>query len=366
MNTLKKSLLFVACSLGLSCVSAETIWIAAEGGVYRSELNEKTGALSEPKLSCEFPSGSFLAIHPELDVMYATYRTREQSGYMSLVPTGDGKGLEQQSLQLLAKKEGSPSHLMVSDNGKWLAGAHWGGKTNFVFQLEKDGSVSEKRRGLPQEGSGPGNSQNQSRPHWICFANDDSFIHSVDLGSDEIWTYSMNGSLDSIELSHKVKFPLGTGPRHMAFHPSFEYAYVTGELNLYVNSLHYDRATGRFSPIQFIPTVESPEVRTTLSEIQVHPNGKFVYAGVRGSDLIAAYSIDQSTGELTMVEGQETQAHWPRNFTVSDSGNWLIVGGQNSNEIRVFSIDLESGALELTDSRIELKNPVCIRAWGRL
>jgi len=368
VKILKKSLSFAVCSIALASLSGETLWIAAQGGVYRSELDETTGALTPPELSCAFRSGSFLAIHPKLEILYATFRSQDGSGYASLTPRSEGEGLELQSVQLVPKEYGSPSHLAVSGDGRWLAGAHWGGKSNFVFELQSDGSVAKANRRLPQEGKGPGRSQNQSRPHWIGFTKNDSLIHSVDLGSDEIWTYSMEGGLTSIELKHKVKLPVGTGPRHLAFHPDFEYAYVSGELNLEVNSFHYDQDSGRFSPVQYLPTVEAPAPTglTTLSEIQAHQNGRFVYSAVRGRDLIVVYKVDPPRGELTMIERQDTNVNWPRHFTISHSGKWLIVAGQKSHDIRVFSINTKTGELEPTDARIELQNPVCIRAWNRM
>lgn len=368
MKTLKPPLILVALVFVCSNLAAETIWIAATGGVYRSVLDEESGELSEPILAGEFPSGSFLAIHPELDVIYASYREKARVGYTSLLLTDSPENLVIQSTQLLASDYGAPTHLAVSGNGRFLAGAHYGGQANFVYRLNLDGSISAEVAVLPQKGSGPGRTQGQARPHWIGFDSRDAFMHSVDLGSDEVWTYAVGDSAKDVALSHKVKLPIGTGPRHMAFHPKLGYAYVCGELNLHVNSFHYDRDSGRLSPVQYIPTVEAPAETglTTLSEIQVHKNGRFVYAAVRGLNLISVFEIEPKSGELSLVERTSTNVDWPRNFTISQSGNWLIVAGQRSHEVRVFSLDSKTGKLSATESRIELQNPVCVRAWGRM
>ncbi len=361
------SLLFFGV-ISLASSSGEGIWIAAEGGVYRSELDNDTGRLSEPSLACSFGSGSFLAIHPELDVIYSSYQSKTESGYASLKAAGDEGKLEIQSVQLLPAGVGEPAHVAVSSSGRFLAGAHWGDQSCFVFELQGDGRISEKSIRLVQDGRGPGHSQNQSRPHCVTFTRGDSLLHCVDLGSDEIWTYHVGNLVEDISLSHKVKLPPGMGPRHLAMDSANQHAYLSGELNLSVASLFYDAETGRFSPLQYIPTVEEQAGAggISLSEIQVHPSGRFVYAAVRGLDLMVCFAVDSETGILRLVERQDALVAWPRNFTLNDSGKWMIVAGRYSGDLQVFAVDQETGELEPMDSRIELKNPVCVRAWGRM
>ncbi len=352
------------CSLG-----AESLWIAGEGGVYRGEINEDTGELSEPKLACEFGSGSFLAIHPELDVIYASYREKPDFGYVSLVPTGDADGeMKIQSLQVLEAGSGSPAHLAVSDDGLMLAGTHYSSKANFFFQLGEHGEISKESLRTEQWGKGPQRAQRQSRPHWGGFSDGSTTFHSVDLGADEVWTYEVDTDANNVELLHRVKFPLGTGPRHMAMNPKSEYAYVCGEMSLEVTTLHYDQSNKRFSPLQHISAVGEGEKKdgSSLSEIQVHPNGLFLYTAVRGNNLISAFSIDPETGMLSVVERQDSLVDRPRNFTVTQNGKWLVAAGQNSSDLVVFSIDQSTGALDPTEWKVSVPKPVCVRAWGRL
>ncbi|MDQ8200248.1 lactonase family protein [Pelagicoccus enzymogenes] len=365
MKYLSPFLFTVSVFVSSTALKAETLWIAAEGGVYRSELNEQSGELSVPELAAAFDSGSFLAIHPHLDVLYASYRDDSGAGYASLVPSGDAGRLQLQSVQRVSSGN---AHLSVSENGRLLAGAHYGEGVNYVLELEADGAISDRWTRLVQSGSGPERPQSQARPHWVTFAKKDSLLHSVDLGTDEIWTYGVGKTANSVQLLHKVKFPAGTGPRHMALVPDSNAAYVSGELNLDVNTFFYDEESGRFSPLQYISTVEAPfpDKQISLSEIQVHPSGRFVYTAVRGLDLMVAYAVDPATGLLSLVEREDARVHWPRNFTVSSSGTWLIVAGQRSHELRVFEIDPKSGELSPTESRIELQSPVCVRAWNRM
>src|SRR5262249_49780809 len=51
----------------------------------------------------------------------------------------------------------------------------------------------------------------------------------------------------------------------------------------------------------------------------------------------------------------------PRNFTIDPSGKWMIVAGQDSNNLCVFAIDQQTGELKPTDTTVEVGHPVCVR-----
>lgn len=355
----------IICS-AFTTLHGEAIWIAGSGGVYRTELDDETGALSEPELMCAFESGSFLAVHPVLDVVYSSYNKRGEAGYVSLVRKEGSKQLQIQSRQSPADDVRAPTHLAVSSNGDFLAGAHYGGQSDFVFELEEDGSISDRFVKLEHTGSGPLRGQDQARPHWVGFDSTGSMLHSVDLGSDRIWSFGMGPTVADIKQERITSFPMGTGPRHMSMAPNGKFAYVSGEISLDVTTLSYDPISGRFDPKQYMPAVAERGEGLSLSEIQVHKGGEFVYVGVRGPDLIVSYRVDRDDGTLSLVERQEAMVEWPRNFTISHSGKWLIAAGQRSNDLVVFWLNPFSGELEPTESRISVENPVCVRAWGRM
>ncbi|MBN2294472.1 MAG: beta-propeller fold lactonase family protein, partial [Pirellulales bacterium] len=102
------------------------------------------------------------------------------------------------------------------------------------------------------------------------------------------------------------------------------------------------------------------EVPSSGSELRVHPNGRFVYAAIRGHDTIAVFSIDPDTGKLTFVEREPIRGSWPRNFNLDPSGKWLLAAGRNSNTISVFRIDPETGGLIFTGQTVNCPTPICI------
>ncbi|MBC2605354.1 lactonase family protein [Pelagicoccus albus] len=368
MRRFRSALAVALCCFALAELFAESVWIAGKGGIYRSELDGETGALTTPELKLSYESGSFLAIHPSLNVIYSSYSEGKQGGYASLVPSDASDGLELQSVQLLKPEARTASHLAVSSNGNLLAGAHYGSESAFVSELEEDGTISGRRVRLSQEGSGPIKSQEQSRPHWVQFTQNDSQLQVVDLGADRIWTYRVGASLADIVLEREVALPIGTGPRHMSISEENGLAFVSGELSLDVVTLRYDPESGKLDPAHYMPAIPERGIpgQLALSEIQVHPNGNFLYVAVRGQDLIVVYQIDHDKGDISLVERQDATVEWPRHFTISQDGKWLIVAGRRSDELATFWINPFNGALEPSGSKVSVPEPVCVRAWGRL
>jgi 6-phosphogluconolactonase len=136
---------------------------------------------------------------------------------------------------------------------------------------------------------------------------------------------------------------LGFGPRHLDFHPSEPWAFVSIERQnkLYVYKL--DDKTGLARDPMFIKDTLSNPASTSpqgAGPIHVHPNGKFVYvtnrtfpasgAGSRkvaegGENTVATFAIDGKTGEPKKLENVEGRGIQLRTFGVDPSGRMLAV-----------------------------------------
>ena len=96
------------------------------------------------------------------------------------------------------------------------------------------------------------------------------------------------------------------------------------------------------------------------SEIEVHPNGKFVYGSNRGHDSIAVYSRDAATGKLTFVQHAPCGGKVPRHFAIDPSGKWMLIGHQDSNTISVLALDPEKGTLGEPTGTVSAPKPICL------
>ena len=132
-------------------------------------------------------------------------------------------------------------------------------------------------------------------------------------------------------------------PRHLEFHPARPFAFITVERQ---NKLQVyrklDGPTLSAAPLFTTETLADPSrlAGQATSAIHAHPNGRFLYLGNRGSgaaefkgkrvfaggeNSIAVYSINQETGEPSLIQNADTHGVHPRTFAIDPSGRILVV-----------------------------------------
>ncbi|HKA38358.1 MAG TPA: beta-propeller fold lactonase family protein [Burkholderiales bacterium] len=135
---------------------------------------------------------------------------------------------------------------------------------------------------------------------------------------------------------------LGYGPRHLDFHPAQPWMYVSVESQ---NQLHMHRVQGdSLAPepaYNKTTTVGTYDINfpQAAGGIHVHPNGRTVYVSNRanatvdfqgkrvfrgGENNIAVFSINQSTGEPTLVQNADPQSFHIRTFSIDPGGRILV------------------------------------------
>jgi 6-phosphogluconolactonase (cycloisomerase 2 family) len=134
----------------------------------------------------------------------------------------------------------------------------------------------------------------------------------------------------------------GFGPRHLDFHPSQPWVYVSLERQNVLDM--FELQNGAFSPeARFRKTAlgnTSSFHRQLVGTVHVHPNGRTVYVANRASDTVdfngqgmfaggenslAVYAIDQASGEPNLIQHIDTQGIHPRCFHIDPSGRLLVV-----------------------------------------
>ena len=134
----------------------------------------------------------------------------------------------------------------------------------------------------------------------------------------------------------------GFGPRHLDFHPTEPWIYVSLERQ---NKLDMFRiADGALSPVPVFrkETLAEPgniRGRQAAGTVHVHPSGRFVYAVNRasatvevngeavfagGENTFAVYEIDAATGEPNPVQHVDTHGIHCRTFHIDPSGRILV------------------------------------------
>ena len=144
----------------------------------------------------------------------------------------------------------------------------------------------------------------------------------------------------------------GFQARHIDFHPSKPWAFLTLERQNRISVFRLENDSLGSTPLFSKTTLAAPDnIRAgqTTSTIHVHPNGRFVYVGNRasattdvqgtavsvgGENTIAVFSIDQRTGEPTLIQTADTRGFHPRTFGIDSSGRVLVVGNLTPLAVR--------------------------------
>jgi len=337
-------------------------------GIYAYRFNTATGQFAPLGLAAETSNPSFLAVHPSQKFLYAVNETgnfqNQSSGAVSAFAMNRRTG-RLTLLNQVASRGADPCYVAVDKTGKYVLVANYGGGSVAIFPVLKGGRLGEATSVIQYKGAGA-NPERQESPHahWIDLSPDNRFAIAVDLGLDRLDVYKFDSTKGSLAPNHPaiVQVKPGAGVRHFAFHPSARFAYAVNEMDSSVTSFSYDPAQGTLHESQTISMLPKDfSGKNDAAEIQVHPNGKFLYASNRGHDSIAVFSIDPKKETLTPVEYVPTQGKAPRYFAIDPTGSRLFVANQNSGNIVVFQIDPVTGRLAATGQVLEIASPVCLK-----
>ncbi len=333
-------------------------------GIYVYKFNAETGTAREVSY-IKTPNPSFLAISPDEKFVYAVAETAPQ----------DGKGgdiaafffdKEKGILTFINKQHSGgdhPCHVETDKTGKWIFASNYTSGSLSLLPVHEDGSVG-KALSFQHSGTGP-NVQRQKGPHvhGAIISPDNKTLFVTDLGIDRVMMYDFKASSGKLSPSKKpfIQSVSGSGPRLFTFHPDNRFAYTIEELSGTV--VLYKHKKGKLKTKQRISTMPEDDKRFPGSaDIHVSPDGKFLYASNRGEvNTIAIFSINKKNGQLTKIGYQSTLGKAPRNFNFDPSGNFLLVGNQNSDEIVIFKRDITTGLLSDSGNRISIGKPVCLK-----
>ncbi|MGI9243525.1 MAG: lactonase family protein [Verrucomicrobiales bacterium] len=334
-------------------------------GIYAFEFDDESGELSPSGTAGISTNPSFLALHPQKNLLFAVGETRDFNGTESgsiasfRIAPATGKLTE---INRVSSYGGSPCHLVVDRAGRHALVANYHGGNVAVVNIGEDGTLGGRSAFIQHEGSSV-NKARQKSPHAhsinLDHANRRAF--AADLGTDELVIYDYDTEAGSLAPAAAVAVAPGSGPRHLAIRPDGEFLYLLNEIKSTINAIRYDGGSGGCKIVQTISTLPGDySGNNGTAEVQITPDGRFLYASNRGHDSLACYRIDAGTGKLTLIEIEPTGGKAPRNFGIHPSGKFIIAANQNSDSLKVFAIDQESGELEDTGHGASCPKPVCV------
>lgn len=263
----------------------------------------------------------------------------EQEGNLRRVPLdGITHVMDRTMVQTQATPGGHPVHVTTTRDGRFALVAHYNEGKAESFGVQND------TLGASLDVESPG-----SQAHAAVLAPDEKFAFVPCKGSDRIARFGFDAATGALSALAPVNTQSGDGPRHMAFHPIGNYAYVVNELSSSVIAYSYAAATGTLTELMRTTTLPSGFSGTsTGAEIAVDPSGRFLYASNRFTGAngdIVAFAINAADGRISLIGHQSTGGRTPRSFSIDPTGRFLFVGNQGSNTVGVLAIDGATGTL---------------------
>jgi len=179
-----------------------------------------------------------------------------------------------------------------------------------------------------------------------------AYLYAISGSSGNLWEFSIDASGVLHNLTGSP-LPIDAGVSDsgaLTIDPSGKYLYVTADASPAATSIYaltLDPATGAAS---FIAGAVYP-IDLFSNSIATDPAGKFLIAVSNGSStsfgLIAVFSLDSATGKLSAAGTTSHTGSDPSSLTLDPSGKFVYVANTADATISAFTLDSTSGALSV-------------------
>lgn len=349
---------------------------------------------------------AFSRFHPRLNVLYACTEDIEKNGQIFAFSIDSDGGL--QEIGHVDAGGTSTCYLTIDRDEKNLLAVNYWDSTLVTIPLSTEtgefiGGVKSKYdpkygKGIvaaTKSSGGVNHSNNddltikqrQADPHSHALVLDPYFgciAYVPCLGKDLIREFYYNVVDGSIEIEMN-NLPSGLctghpdGPRYLCFHPRLPIVYVVNELSSTVavfsvntelikeinatsktkEDLEKFKGKSTLSLLQSISTIPLafPKKLNTCGRICIHDSGRFVIVSNRGHQSIVILKVNQRDGMLSTVGYFHTRGETPRHFKFDNSGQYLLVANQDSDNISIFNFNTSTGEIKFTGNEYRTPSP---------
>lgn len=144
----------------------------------------------------------------------------------------------------------------------------------------------------------------------------------------------------------------GFGIRHLDFHPTKPWVYVSLEIQSQLNMFRMagDSLEPQATYVRdLLADRANVKPRQLAGTVHAHPSGKFVYFANRadwttdyqgrpvfngGENSIAVFAIDQHSGEPTLIQHADTHSYHVRTFSFDPSGKIMVAASIKPMQVR--------------------------------
>jgi 6-phosphogluconolactonase len=330
--------------------------------IVAARFDSKAGRLTPVGMVADVNRPTWLLAHPTLPVLYAVSDpsgdTQGESNVLSF--SADKATGKLSPLNDVASGGGGATHLTFDPDSKSIFVAHFRTGNVSWLPVAEDGRLGALYAKQSNYGTGPHRRQTSPHAHGVVIDPSHRYVLSADLGADRVFVYRFDTATHRLTPGAPpfVSLAPGSGPRHLAFHPSGKFVFLVTELSADVVSYRWDARSGTLHQVQVVP-MDEPSFAGTKNgaHIQASRDGRFVYVSNRGANLMQVYSVDEQSGQLAEVQRISATGKTPWDFSLDPTGHWLLVANNASNSINVFSVEPTTGKLTPGEAWLPVAQP---------
>jgi 6-phosphogluconolactonase len=331
-------------------------------GFSLAHFDTDTGVLTKPEFLLEAQAPAFFTLHPDGRHLY-TCNSNNPGGLSAYAIDPHTGALKLINRQLTGGNDAT--YVCLDQSNRYALVANYEGANIAAFSIKPDRSLGDWTAFVQHAGKSiHPKRQTHAYPHSIIIDPTNRFVLVADLGQDKVFVYRFDESTGILEPNTPAyaTAAAGSGPRHLKFHPNGRWVYLLNELACTAVGYGWDSAKGVLTEFQTISTLPADfDGKNTCAEVEVHPNGNFLYASNRGHDSLAVFAIDQASGQLTLVERVMSGGKSPSNFAFDPTRKWIVCTNHASDNAVVFRVDESTGRLTQTGAPVAVPYPFCQR-----
>lgn len=327
-----------------------------DGEIRSFHLDGRTGELRP--LEC-IPAGPVvmpLALSSDRQKIFAATRGAQPSLLTFSIDSTSGALSEVDHVDIASSK----AYLTIDHADRFLFGASYGEDLLGVYRPGQQGAPLQIVESI-------------KHAHCAIVSADDRFVYVSSLGKDSIYCFAL-ASGDArdgeppLQAVGQVMLDQGFGPRHLRLSPSGKHLYALSEFRAVIAVFSRNTETGALTlasvsprpaalahlldgvarpnfdhPVQPDPAVLARSI--WAADLQVHPNGRFIYASERTASLLLIYRLSDRGDVIDYVGAIETEQQ-PRGFKIDPSGTFLLACGEKSQQVTVYRINPDTGELD--------------------
>jgi len=298
-----------------------------------------------------------MTVSPNKKHLYAVIRSQPMRILSYAIDPATGALTQKASAPL----PDSMPYVSTDRTGRFLFTASYGGDKLAVSPIGENGLVEAEAIQVIPTGR---------NAHSIVPDRSNRFVYAATLGANQVLQFTFDGTTGKLTPNEPpaVSPEAGHGPRHIVFAPDNKNLYVLNELSGHVTQYAIDAGKGSLTlvdsissvpaeaglawgvpqaPVGAAPAAAAPKdekPKIWAADIQITPNGKFLYSTERTTNKIALFTVAPETGKLTYVANYATEAQ-PRGIKIDPGGQYLIASGEKSDRLSVYKIDQATGKL---------------------